>query len=319
MVRAFLFGAGATKAQYKNSPLNNDFFKILWTVDKRLCKQINKDIKLEYGLDESNLEDIINYSESLPQSNQKALFYNIYLAIHKLLVKETKSNESDIINAINVGGELTTFKNLLIDSRISPKDFFMTLNYDLYLDREILSNFGTISYGNFKGELKSTMPGNNIRLSGKPYFSLYHLHGSLNWEILPGRRNITYHLGAISPRWSTTGSFILIVPPGKKEIPQQLKRIWQEANRRLKKASELIIVGCSLNLLDIDLIKLIKSFVIKKGSENVKIIHLRSENSKISENNYRNIFGKEFKLYPYGFTNNPEGSNIGALEFIFQK
>ena len=183
------------------------------------------------------------------------------------------------------------------------------------------------------------------------HFSVYHLHGSLNWEIIRDKINID--VGAITPQHNRLGSNLCLVPPGQKELNPVLKSIWATAEERLLKADELIIIGCSLNPEDIRLIGVIKKFVDKKGADNVKIIYLSNQLESDyqkgitqkgntitysppdpSESNYDEIIGDGFKKYTYGFNINAPIESLksikpgtiifesqvykpGAIEFIF--
>ena len=150
---------------------------------------------------------------------------------------------------------------------------------------------------------------------------MYHLHGSLNWKILEGTDKINVELGAIRPTFNRSGTNICLVPPGIKELPIVLKHIWGVAKHRLLHSDELVIIGCSLNPLDTELIDLIKEFINKKSPSNKKVIKVidKSSNSG-SANNYQKLMGDRFAFYPHGFNiNGPDAKTKGALEFIFSE
>ena len=125
---------------------------------------------------------------------------------------------------------------------------------------------------------------------------------------------IFLHGGAIPPRYMRTGSNLCIVPPGKKQLYPILKHVWEKATSRLMQADELIIIGCSLNPSDANLMDLIKAFINIRGIENIKLIY------KGDRQMYRDRFNiADDQLYNYGFhLHNPNPNNIGAIEFIFQ-
>lgn len=324
MVRAFLIGAGATKAEYLEAPLSNDFFGILKKTNKPLFNKINDVIHVHLGpaaapLEDFNVEDVMELAVNFPESNRISFLGNLHSAIYELLASRTESTSEDIKGYLRgtIQRPQALLKTLLVDSRLKKDDFFITLNYDLYLDREILSiNHGKIDYG-IKEEHLGWIK--EINLSSKPDFSVYHLHGSLNWEIV--NNAIGVHLGAVRPRSSRVGSNLCLVPPGNKEFPPMLKPIWEVAENRLMEADELIIIGCSLNVKDTALIKLIKKFVNKKGAKNVKIIYKKDDLFGGSEKvNYLKIVGQEITLFPFGFFINgpdPRSGRHGAIEFIF--
>jgi len=327
MVRAFLIGAGATRAQYEKAPLNHDFFKLLIRKNKILYEHIADFVEphLEKiipppafpSLFKVSVEDVMELSYNFPESIRTAFLESLYTTIYELLAETTQSDETTI-KSIEIGNTTkrgpTLFKTLLNQSRLKDEDFFMTLNYDLYLDREILSAQGNIDYG-VSSELLagSPLPLNFNKMSP---LSLYHLHGSLNWALQKNNK-IFITRWAVNPHYSRKGSNLCLIPPGKKELNPILDKVWSTAKRRLLQADELIIIGCSLNPKDSKLIELVKKFIDVKGIEKVKIIYL--EDSKNPSNNpeYTKTLGKGFKVYPHGFIYNGPRGKPGAIEFIF--
>lgn len=321
MSRAFLLGAGVTKAAYPNAPLSNDFFAILRAQHLRLYEDVQKSItRYHYEiakLYEANIEAIMELSYQFDQSAQNFFLSSIYTAIYELLAAETEST-AEIIKPYlfgNTGLQQRLLKTLLKDHRLKDDDFFITLNYDLYLDREVMQvlNQKSINYGIKKDFLR--LSGDDLPLMDKPVFSIYHLHGSLNWEIIGER--VQVHWGAIRPRDIRGGSNVCIVPPGLKELTPFLRSIWETAENRLKNADELIIIGCSLNPKDKELISL-----IQKGPKKLKIIYLDKSLSKmpyaqLKEINHHSDLDRNFKPYPYGFNLHGPGKKPGAIEFIF--
>jgi hypothetical protein len=313
MVKAFLIGAGATRAQFPNAPISDDFFESLFAVDPDLFEAIENAIQPYLGrsLIGMNIEDIMIKSYKFNASPKLQFISNLFSAIHKVLTHFVFGGP---INRDNTGPE-TTFKTLLNDPRLSTEDFFITLNYDLYLDREIHSIQHKIDYGVDKQYISS----NKVNHSDLMEFSLYHLHGSLNWELLTNNKvNINHK--PIIPRYGRNGSNLCLIPPGNKNLNPVLESVWANAMSRLQDANELIIIGCSLNPQDTHLRELFSNFMSKRGSSNVKIIYLDDFQF---QQNYLDIFGygSGFQLYPYGFDlhgiNKPP-HRPGAIEFIFK-
>ena len=317
MVRAFLIGAGATKAQYTETPLTSDFFRKLKDKNHELFKSISNNlpsyIKEEKPLLEINIEQIMNLSYDFDESIRNSFIQEVYLSIYELLAVTTESTETDINYAINgvLRGLPTLFNKLINEPRLNDEDFFMTLNYDLYLDREIVYHQKSIDYGLPKDRISGNMP---LQLNGNN-LSVYHLHGALNWIFDGNSRNdINIAKGAVMPSWRRGNHNLCLVPPGKKDLYPILKQLWQVAEERLMKADELIIIGCSLNPDDEELIKLISKFVNLKGSNKVKII---TSNDSQSINNYNKIIGQNLRIRSHGFNLiNPSGYE-GSLDFIF--
>lgn len=336
MTRAFLIGAGATRAQYPIAPLNDDFFTKLTDVNHPEWNKIYADLKkniephLGTSLIDSNVEEVMMMSYQFPISIRKSFLASLYSAIYYLLAEPTESDTSSMNSLIHtMRTPKTIFKTLLDDDRLKEEDFFMTLNYDLYLDREILYILeNKIDYGISEEFLDDWR---RIELLSEPIFSVYHLHGSLNWAFFNDKLRIDQ--GAITPKYTRYGFNLCLVPPGKKDLNPVLKSIWEIASKRLFNADELIIIGSSLNLDDKMLVDFIRSYISKKGTSKIKIIY--KENSLENWQNarphpvvkgsqydsYLRVIGAEFKAYPYGFnisgpTDKPE---YGAIEFIFER
>ena len=324
MSRAFLVGAGATKAQYQNSPLSDDFFLLLDNKEHPLYQHISDTISkhLNLGpnpLNKLNIEEVMIASEIFPPAIKTSFQDTVMTAIYSLLAKETKSTENDMDKALNetVLDKPTIFNTLLRQEQLNQSDFFMTLNYDLFLDREILSLTKCIDYGIDDRFLATPSA---LALSRDNTFSVYHLHGALNW--LWHQDRISIKKGAVIPHARIKGYNLCLIPPGKKDIPIFLKSIWSVAKNRLMAADELIIIGCSLNPADNELIDLIKDFAIKRGDECIKVIYLdKSFDPSIEtiHDDYSKILGPNIKRYNHGFdlkSPDPRSGKLGAIEFI---
>lgn len=184
----------------------------------------------------------------------------------------------------------------------------MTLNYDLYLDREILYEQDKINYGFAKNNIEKC----EMNYAYETDFSVYHLHGALNWEKVDDR--IKIHFGAHHPKYMGSGFNLCLVPPGYTKKHPLLDPIWKAAENRLLHADELIIIGCGLNPMDKELRDLITKFVNKKGSQNVKIVYKAKgaqDYFRIDEE-YAKTVGNKFKVHRDGFNNQ-------AIDFILGK
>ena len=318
MVRAFLIGAGATRAQYDTAPLNSDFFMKLDSSLPHIYNKITKDIKKYIGeipLSTTNIEKVMQLSDSFPSSIKNSFMQLIHVSIYELIADSTNSTSSAISDALNEKSRQipTLFNTLLNDTRLNDEDFFLTLNYDLYLDIEVLSHKKFIDYGIRKERVtKSHIPLNfDMR-----ELSIYHLHGALNWYLVENRKEelIAIRDYPIAPSWRRGIPNICLLPPGKKDLNPILNEVWQVSETRLKMADELIIIGCSLNQDDLELNDLIGKFVKIKGASKVKIIC--NENDHVSIENYNKTIGTGYKIHPYGF-NLVEVNGQNSIEFIF--
>jgi hypothetical protein len=331
MSRAFLIGAGATKARYKDAPLSDDFLNKLRVKHQGLFNTIGKavkDIVRQWNqLNGVNIEEVMKLSYELQPSYRDALLQSLYSAIYELLAETTESSEQAIYTYLT-GRRITEpplLRTLLINQQLTPDDFFMTLNYDLYLDREIISVNQAINYGltaaYMQVESGKTYSAYSLPINTASRYPVYHLHGALNWvKTLNGQKIIIYP-GAVLPQYGREGADLCLIPPGMKELNPVLKIIWKNAEQLLLNADELIIIGCSLNPDDKELIGLVHKFRDKKGADKIKIIHHRPDlTDGYIDDTYTAIIGNGHKPYRYGFNlNDPNKDIIGAIEFIFQQ
>jgi hypothetical protein len=315
MSRAFLIGAGATKAVYADAPLSNDFLKKLHAADegssiyRALEETASKEIPANVSryndqpFYEFNIEELVTISESFSQSSRNKFLADLYNALYILIADPTESTQQQMEDAIagrTVQEPHTLFHTLLTDPRLKPDDFFMTLNYDLYLDREVMRTTRSIDYGlPVTGAAKRR----GVPLVDSGRYSVYHLHGSLNWVRNAGKLDI--YLGAQLPIAMVDGCNLCLAPPGRKDLDATLEAVWGKVKERLQQADELIIIGCSLNCQDSHLMDLVNGFINNKGGQKVKAIYLGDADERnfgrILEHNKRNN----------GFT-------LDSIEFIFE-
>ncbi len=325
MSKAFLIGAGATRAEYPQAPLSNDFLGKLKAHENPLARNLFAKLKeatqtyLKKPLEESNIEDVMQLSSKFYPEIKRSFLGNLYSAIYVLLADSTQSNKSQVQKYVS--GETPrpdTMLKTLLTGVDSMNDFFMTLNYDLCLDSEVLAlnRRSGIDYGIDQKFIGERSPYGNVcfnQLNVRRY-SVYHLHGSLNL----GFRNdgkIDIHVGAILPQYLGEKSTVCIVPPGEKYLNPVLKSIWHTVEERLLKADELIIIGCSLNPDDKELLNL-----IKKGPDKIKVIDWDESLVKTRasvENALNTDLGKRYMAYHYGFRLHPPSGGQRAFDFIF--
>jgi len=326
MTRAFIFGAGATRAEEASCPLDTDFFKMLARYHKflanKLFEELSEDMP-EFSKAETleiSLEDVLTRIESFSSARCKHLQELIYKGIYLLLAGSTKSNEGFELTFRNLSP--TTYHKTLV-SECNTNDFFITLNYDLTLDMAVWEDRADynnrasfVDYG-FLEQQQIKEDFGELFVTGKQEKSIYHLHGSLNW----GRRKndkITVYPRAMPPLRSGSHLNPFIIPPGRKEYPQPIKDIWNTAEERLKEADELIIVGCSLNRADEELLKLVKGWVEQHPDGVKKVISKTPRETgvngtgKMLDDYYRDLLGEDTLIFEEGF-------GLDAIEFIFKE
>lgn len=305
MVRAFILGAGATRADYPNAPLDADFFQKLRSFRGDLEGALEEELsELRPDYREGGLEKILMEIETFSDSRQRYLRENIYKGMYSLIAQNTDS-DSGFDNTFNNQKKTTSHKILV--SKCSDSDFFITLNYDLSLDMAVWEDRASytarhsyIDYG-FLG-IQNV---GKLLVTEERRKSVYHLHGSLNWSIREDNE-IVVHPKAMPPLQSSSQLNPFIVPPGPKEYPPLIEHIWDTAKQRLKKADELIVVGCSLNPADEKLLELIKEWRTKHPKAKTRVIHLDPS----LEERYRGTLGRETVFFDKGF-------GLDAIDFIF--
>ncbi len=313
MARAFLIGAGATRAQYPEAPLSDDFFKKLADVNRNLYKFMNDNLAayIKPPLLDHNVEKVMIQAETFPTSIRTAFLEGLYEALFQLLARPTKSDENSMQAYLN-GTERrnqTLFKALLLRPELTTEDFFMTLNYDLCLDQEIIKlkkalDYGLEEAGAFEGQLGR----GNIHVSAGESYSIYHLHGSLNWDEW-SENKVRTRLGALPPDFGEKGTSLCLMPPGQKEFNPIFRSLWYVVEQRLARAEELIIIGCSLNPDDAEVMSLVSQFIDRKGTESIKLVYLDEYEGKPALS-HQSIIGDPQQHFKYGF-------NLEAIEFIF--
>ena len=131
MTKAFLIGAGATKAQYDTAPLCNNFFQRLSEKNDKLFKFLKNSVKsyANRDIENLNIEYVMKLYDKFPETLKTQFMVSIYRAIYDLLAKTTESLEVNIKTAMQRANPtyVTQFQTLLLDPRIDENDFFMTL------------------------------------------------------------------------------------------------------------------------------------------------------------------------------------------------
>lgn len=316
MVRCFLIGAGASAAQSdilgligEKLPLNKDFLSQLeYTCPAEFASLY--EVYRDYSGNESTgsftsltLEDFSNLARTFEESTQKTILKTLYKSIHKLISKPSQStlNKVELYLSGNYSGAPPYYEQLL--ETCDENDFFVSLNYDLILDRCIMRertirNVGSksIDYGLDPSHIRTDT---TITVQNDNKFTVYKPHGSVNWQKSGGGDKIFISLGALDQDNPTNENLVAVLPINKEpEFPSNL--LWEIATERAKKADELIILGCSLQKEDKMLIKFIDEWKLS-GNNKVKIVC--SSNNRIR---YEELFGKldERNFFAKGFRTN---------------
>lgn len=225
------------------------------------------------------------------------------------------------------------YLNLL--SMLYPDDYshprVISLNYDIIVDNTIVQlfevknlEFGFPDYGcDISTQFYRSRP---------KYGTLLKLHGSLNWFYCPGCHrlelgvsdsgrthkvlNVLYHENPLEPRYGCHGSEcsecktfvrpVLITPTHSKDYRNpHISQVWYKAERLLREADRVIIVGYSLPDDDIDVIYLLKRGLGKIDSNMITVVEYDEERRNVEENpvgqRYRSLFGDGFDWRTEGF------------------
>lgn len=340
MVKAFILGAGATCADFPNAPLDSNFFKLMNSrrpeLDSKFGKIIPKYI-------EKGWEEVFNSLLTLGHAKERYVRSAIYKAIYTLIAEETGSNMGVEILSKQSHLYKPTLHHTLVNM-CNDSDFFITLNYDLVLDMAVWENnlylnrkATKVDYGiELSPNAREHMAKTRVSVESPDYMattivkeydrivvytscdkkSIYHLHGSLNWAIGPNRIIVYDH--ALTPFYTSAGISPLIIPPGLKEYPPLIKDIWNTAKERLQKADELIIIGCSLNPDDTELLNLITNWVEKHPDGVKKVVSKDPKTISVPQKEmmlddyYRSFLGKDTQIYENGF-------DLDSIDWIFSK
>ncbi len=181
---------------------------------------------------------------------------------------------------------------------------FISLNYDIILDRAIRAGGYGVEYG-FYGN-------HGEHLQSPDRVPLYKLHGSLNWSFCPLCGEISEHNERVAHLLIEEGNSItclncgmgnsravIIAPTLYKSYKiSRLHNVWDSAGLAVSRCDRLVIVGYSLAPSDTSIIAMLKR-ALNAPDKNREIIVINPNEKACLR--YRQIFG-ECKIVCAGFT-----------------
>jgi hypothetical protein len=282
--------AAGSKSNKWKPPLDADYFDIAQGHDRTLYEDVVKYLVQIFGeysqsviksLEATTTYLYLKAIDSEHGSISQTAFINHLNLLQKVLIRTT--------NIIPVGPTSTLYRLLLHEIQLlpDPNDLtIITFNYDLVVERVLyeVSRHGNRDYFHFPGcyrlpgrpritnvKERESFPNRDRSHAG---IGILKLHGSMNWQsthtsAVPTPKslfNIKRELTILDAQsfshsltWKrgqrTVYMYPIIIPPisGKRGMMHQaLEPIWVEAEKALRRASRIVIVGYSCPPLDLE-------------------------------------------------------------------
>lgn len=204
----------------------------------------------------------------------------------------------------------------------SQKPTVISLNYDIIIDNTY-ARLGT-ERNRTSGVLHMPDYGTEVAPSrgrqSRSYGNLLKIHGSLHWLYCPSCSRLRVNIARtrayfIKGIWNreqpceSCGSFlqpVMITPTHLKDYRNpHIARVWYEAERALRSADRVIIIGYSLPHDDIEVAYLLKRSLDRLPKKRLTVVEYDEKQSARTENDtwrrYRILFGKDFEWRTEGF------------------
>lgn len=344
MKRVFFFGAGATKADFPQAPLNNDLLsealKLRLTqaesAKAKVADFLNDFFHTCDGVALPRVEDILSFLDS-NLLNQKyscrGYGYEEFLKVRASLVY--------LIGQV--------FENTLKDNPIgvtkkfcdslTGNDVIISTNHDIVVDNALRQERHNVNYGEWIrgggsfsesytlfGDEKTNIFFKNdeeIKDLNRGDVELLKIHGSLNFlycpkckevDITVGQKGILYcmrknfEVKCINQNCTGKYTDLIIVPTYYKIYNNTfLVETWRRAERAIASADEVIFIGYSMPDADVEIkCMLLRGIAKNKERPKIKVINFQDKDAEIR---YLKLFG-DIKYYDYGFEKYLSGDNI---------
>ncbi len=334
--RVFFLGAGFSKAIDSSYPLMKEL------TDDIECKIEKSSVAKHYGeiapLIKQDIEALLTYlSTDFPWKTETRKYANLalYEEIIRLISEQFSSLARESVKnntSSTIGENLAQYASTHLD-----ECNFITLNYDLLLENLLLSKLerinteigfadfykypmawigsrnhsGTFGFTTYERENKPNIP------------AILKLHGSANWfwaGINPS--DVIYYRN-----WNRNeetnidmGLKPYIIPPvmDKNAFYNHIAihALWQEAEKLLKEADEVYIIGFSFPQTDLSVKYLFQSALRKS---NAKIYVVNPETEKTLRVNYDKVFGEGNRNVCYDYSGISEKDYTVTERFIAEK
>lgn len=214
----------------------------------------------------------------------------------------------------------------------------ISLNYDAIIDNAMMSRSEALNGPAKFPEYGCDLCTDFYRDRQERYGELLKLHGSLNWLYCPGCQRLDLGISKsgkrtvkvlnelwgqndqhkLEERYSCRGSPcpdercdgevrpVLITPTHSKDYRNpHISQIWYRAERMLREADRVIIVGYSLPEDDVDVVYLLKRGLAKVDPREITVIEKDKEHRSVAEHpvgtRYRALFGDQIDWRTEGF------------------
>lgn len=319
MKDVYVFGAGASASE--GAPVVHNFLHIAYryfkeeTLDAELeivwdflehFYGSRVEITSEHDLDRyPDIDEIFNivdwyllHNQSFSARFPRSKLYELKMALVKL-ISATLERSLPLNN-----GTHKLFVSQAIN-RASTPPTFISLNYDLILERAIKDAGFSTEYG-FYGTHHS-------HLANSRKIPLYKLHGSLNWSLCPLCEEISEHGEKVAHvlfkqknpitcdncRCDNSQAIIIAPTLYKSYSISRLHNVWDSAALAISQADRLFFIGYSLAPADTSIIAMIKRALNAPGKER-KIIVI-NPNRQVCKR-YLQFFRDNCKINCMGFT-----------------
>lgn len=339
--RVFFLGAGFSKAIDNNYPLMNELTnEINIKIDKESLLTHYEEIAPAI---KNNVESLLTYlSTNYPWKNDTTIYSNrsLYEEIVKLISQQFSYLAQQSIQK-SLNNEIAENLGNYAYSHIDECNF-ITLNYDLLLEEILLNKFKKLnSELNFEDFYKYPMANISSRNHNGVFGfttidreakkkincpAILKLHGSANWfwaGVSPS--DIIYYRTWNNNETSNIdmGLKPYIIPPvmDKNAFYNHIAihALWQQAEKLLKEADEIYIIGFSFPQTDMSVKYLFQS-ALRKSSAKVFVVNT-AKWGKLKEN-YNNVFGNNENNVTYSidktYTNNEKATENFIEKYLLK-
>ena len=332
--KVFFIGAGFSKAIDDNYPLMRELTENIEQEIANTKSSLTEHYREIAGAIKGDIESLLTYlSTDFPWKTDTTKYANrsLYSAILSIISRHfqslaQKGRNLQITNKI--------WKNFAEFIRENASDCnFITLNYDILLEEVISSAYPYLShrseiFGNlYQYPMENICSRNgHVLVDGsfeEPLPALLKLHGSANWfwaGITPSDAIYYRTWDNYEKNNIDMGLKPYIIPPvmDKNAFYNHIAihALWQQAEKVLKEADEIYIIGFSFPQTDLSVKYLFQSAL---RHSNAKIYVVNPETEKTLRVNYDKVFGKNNENICYDYSGRREKDYAVTERFIAEK
>lgn len=311
-----MLGAGATKGSLApggrqcDPPLNADFFTQLQRITRPkhrdTVRKVIEDVVDIYGADFSlTLEEYFTHLESFAATVRRtdkthpkytAEFVNARRARLMKALAAVLEESTDVSKA---DAEVCDHHAALVQA-LEAQDTVISFNYDCVMDHALRST----ASGKWNAQYGYTFR-TPKRVSGHEHWSapdppkairdtiyLIKLHGSLNWQLPSGDGALTDEINLKSRLYQQRGTprFTIIPPENQKDVEYgNFKFLWSNAERAIRNAKTIALVGFSFTPTDLHVDSLFRFALAGGNLETLVIVNPNRDHRQ----RVRHVFSKE--------------------------